>query len=73
MVGFETGPVAEGRPNDPLSFNFLQLWVTASGKGEGNLHRKSASKSSTGRAYGFSTITSTCEVVYRLGVCMLWI
>lgn len=42
MVGFETGPMAEGRPNDPLPFNFLQLWVTASG--EGNLHRKSASK-----------------------------
>lgn len=44
MVGFETGPMTEGRPNDPLPFNFLQLWVTASGKGEGNLHRKSASK-----------------------------
>lgn len=44
MVGFETGPMAEGRPNDPLPFNFLQLWVTAAGKGEGNLPRKSASK-----------------------------
>lgn len=40
MVRLETGPIAEGRPNDPLPFNFLQLWVTASGEGEGNLHRK---------------------------------
>lgn len=44
MVGFETGPIAEGRPNDPLPFNFLHIWVTASSKGEGNLHKKSASK-----------------------------
>lgn len=44
MVGFETGPMAEDRPHDPLPFNFLQLCVTASDKGEGNLYRKSASK-----------------------------
>lgn len=44
MVGFETGPMAEGRPNDPLPFKFLHIWVTASSKGEGNLHKKSASK-----------------------------
>lgn len=44
MVGFETGPMAEGRPNGPLPFNFLHIWVTASSKGEGNLHKRSASK-----------------------------
>ena len=44
MVGFETGPMAEGRPNDPLPFNFLHIWVTASSKWEGNRHKKSASK-----------------------------
>lgn len=44
MVGFETGPMAEGRRNDPLPLNFLHIWVIASSKGEGNLHEKSASK-----------------------------
>lgn len=44
MVGFETGPMAEDRPHDPLLLNFLPLCVTASGTGEGNLYRKSASK-----------------------------
>lgn len=44
MVGFEIEPMAEGRPNDPLPFNFLLIWVTACSKGEGNLHKKSASK-----------------------------
>lgn len=42
MVGFETEPMAEGRPNDAHPFNFLQPWVTASSKG--NLHKMPASQ-----------------------------
>lgn len=34
MVGFETGPMAEGRPNDPIPLNFLHICVTAISKGE---------------------------------------
>lgn len=29
MMGFEAGPMAEGRPNDPIPLNFLHIWVSA--------------------------------------------
>lgn len=61
MVGFETGPMAEGRCNDPLPFNFVCIWVTASSKGEGNLHGKSASKCCNySQCFTVSTASSPC-------------
>jgi len=64
MVGFETGPMAAGRPNDPLPFNFLHVWVTASSKGEG----KAAQETSKQMMQLHSALTVS-KVVSRLPLC----